>query len=121
MQSRQESEVDIRRQAERFGQGHLFAFWDELDAAQRKELLDQLSKIDFGLIDRLRDLSGGTEDWAELARRAQPPQAFRLAGEGNPFSAEQALHAGEEALRSGRVGAILVAGGQGSRLGFDHP
>ena len=29
--------------------------------------------------------------------------------------------AGEEALRRGEVAALLVAGGQGSRLGFDKP
>src|SRR5207244_8004938 len=28
---------------------------------------------------------------------------------------------GEEALRAGEVAALLVAGGQGSRLGFEHP
>ena len=28
---------------------------------------------------------------------------------------------GETLLKEGKVGAILVAGGQGTRLGFDHP
>ena len=33
----------------------------------------------------------------------------------------QAREAGEEALAQGRVAAVLLAGGQGTRLGFDGP
>jgi UDP-N-acetylglucosamine/UDP-N-acetylgalactosamine diphosphorylase len=39
----------------------------------------------------------------------------------NRFTPEQAKKRAEEALRAGQVGVILVAGGQGTRLGFDHP
>ena len=39
----------------------------------------------------------------------------------NPFSPEQARRRAEEALAAGQLGTILVAGGQGTRLGFDHP
>src|SRR5207248_7804911 len=35
--------------------------------------------------------------------------------------ADAARRSGEEALRRGEVAILLVAGGQGSRLGFDHP
>ena len=34
---------------------------------------------------------------------------------------EKAIKAGEEELSAGRVAALLVAGGQGSRLGYDGP
>ena len=57
----------------------------------------------------------------ELAAREQEPPAFRLNAAGNPFSVEQAQRRAEEALAAGQLGAILVAGGQGTRLGFDHP
>jgi UDP-N-acetylglucosamine/UDP-N-acetylgalactosamine diphosphorylase len=39
----------------------------------------------------------------------------------NRFSPEEARQRGAEALKQGRIGAMLVAGGQGTRLGFDDP
>src|SRR5688572_11493277 len=103
-----------------FGQQHLFDFWEELSEPQRERLIGDVQRIDFGRIARLMPASGGgeskpgashSEDWASLARRAQPPVAFRLDGQGNEFSADAARAAGEAALARGEVGAILVAGG----------
>ena len=54
-------------------------------------------------------------------RRPILPRAIRLESEQNEFSAGEARQSGEAALRAGRLGLILVAGGQGSRLGFEHP
>ncbi len=103
------------------GQQHLLQFWDELTSTERQRLAAQITLIDFPLVARLHRQASGNADWAALARRAQPPTAFRLDGSGNRFSAKEARVAGEKALRSGQVGAILVAGGQGTRLRFDHP
>jgi UDP-N-acetylglucosamine/UDP-N-acetylgalactosamine diphosphorylase len=104
-----------------FGQGHLLAFWDRLDAKQRQSLAQQIERIDFALVQRLYEHRGQHQDFAALAERAAPPPAFRLDARQNPFTRQQAEHRAAEALAAGRVGAILVAGGQGTRLGFDHP
>jgi UDP-N-acetylglucosamine/UDP-N-acetylgalactosamine diphosphorylase len=42
-------------------------------------------------------------------------------GCGGRFTAADARRRGEEALAAGQIGVLLTAGGQGSRLGFDHP
>lgn len=104
-----------------FGQEHLLAFWDSLDAAERQSLSDELRAIDYALIDRL--CRQQTEQGPELAsaERAAPPPAFRLGAANNRFTPEEARQRGAEALRAGQVAVILVAGGQGTRLGFDHP
>jgi UDP-N-acetylglucosamine/UDP-N-acetylgalactosamine diphosphorylase len=104
-----------------FGQEHLLRFWDELDAAQRAELADEVRGIDFALIDRLYRAGAEDVDFSALARRAEPPPAVRLNADDNPFDQTAAKHAGGKALAAGTVGAALVAGGQGSRLGFDYP
>ena len=104
-----------------FGQQHLVAFWDDLDRSQQGRLADEIERIDFGLIDKLVHSQAAHENWADLARRAEPPPSFRLHGGASSFSHDEAVAAGRQALDRGEVGVILVAGGQGTRLGFDHP
>ncbi|MEQ8785707.1 MAG: UDPGP type 1 family protein [Pirellulaceae bacterium] len=106
---------------EPFGQQPLLRFWDELDEGRRTRLAAQIEDLDLPLVRRL--FSGGDTgpDWSELAARAAPPRAVRLDGSGSPHSRDDARRRGEQALRAGQVGMVLVAGGQGSRLGFEHP
>lgn len=103
------------------GQEHLLAFWDQLNDNEQQALAAQIGRIDFALLDRLYSRRNDQGDIRELANRAAPPPAIRLDSSQNRYSAEQARQRGREALSSGQVGTILVAGGQGTRLGFDHP
>jgi UDP-N-acetylglucosamine/UDP-N-acetylgalactosamine diphosphorylase len=103
------------------GQEHLLAFWDQLDDAERRSLAEQIEAIDFSLIRRLYQSRAEQDDVRQLAARAAPPPAFRLHAAENPFTPQQAHGRAEEALGAGQLGVILVAGGQGTRLGFDHP
>jgi UDP-N-acetylglucosamine/UDP-N-acetylgalactosamine diphosphorylase len=102
-------------------QGHLMAFWDSLDDTQQRQLAEQITNVDFDLVARLARGDDEPPDWAALAARAQPPRALTLSGEANEFTIDEAKANGAEALRSGKLGMILVAGGQGTRLGFPHP
>jgi UDP-N-acetylglucosamine/UDP-N-acetylgalactosamine diphosphorylase len=105
-------------------QHHLLCFWEELDAAGRERLIQQIRAIDLELLTSLYRGVHETHDWAALARKAEPPPAIRLTERmkgGGRFSAAAARSRGKAALAAGEVGVLLVAGGQGSRLGFDHP
>jgi len=132
------------------GQQHLLGFWDQLDQSGRQSLAAQIRQLDFALIDRLWQGKDDRGDMRALLDRASPPPAFRLNAPGpekgtgtfcakhraptdgwsglsgkrclSPFPdrAEARAH-GNRALAAGQVGVILVAGGQGTRLGFDHP
>lgn len=105
----------------RQGQAHLLSHWATLPEAARPRFLAQLSAVDWKQLSGLyRDLSHGG-DYAELAARAEPPPAIRLDGRGATVSRADARAEGQAALRAGKVGVILVAGGQGTRLGFEHP
>lgn len=103
-----------------FGQQHLLGFWDELSVDERRTLAGQIHNIDFDLIGRLFRSGQSDHDWAALAHRAYGPPAARLTGQ-PPFPRDDARRHGEQALAEGRIGVVLVAGGQGTRLGFDHP
>ena len=111
--------TDLENHLRPFGQDQLLRFWDELKEDQQCSLASQIRDID---LDQLQRLFRGSEkaiDWRELAERAKPPPAIRLEAGGRDTNSARRI--GEEALRSGKVGMILVAGGQGTRLGFDQP
>jgi UDP-N-acetylglucosamine/UDP-N-acetylgalactosamine diphosphorylase len=115
--------------AERFRvhkQQHVLRWWDELSPAQREHLETQLGEIELDRINQLwqQGAEGAAEETpAELAHRAHPPsQLVRVPrNDGDRQAWNEARRAGCELLRSGRVGVILVAGGEGSRLGFPYP
>ena len=85
-----------------------------------QELIAQLEQFDLELIAKLAQQEQKAVDWSELAAKAKPPTAFRIDGD-NRFSRAEAKQTGRQLLKSGKVAMILVAGGQGTRLGFDKP
>lgn len=104
-----------------FGQEHLLTYWDDLDEGRREKLAAQISEIDFAALRTLREAAPAKDDFLSMLDRAKCPPAFRLDAARNRFAPEEAIARGENALRRGRIGIVLVAGGQGTRLGFDHP
>ncbi len=110
----------LRNRLERFGQQHLLDFWDQLASEDQRSLAQQLLRIDFANIQSALQESESAADWKAIADASKPPPAIRLDGI-LPEEAEAARESGEQALRAGRIGVVLVAGGQGSRLGFDLP
>ena len=98
-------------------QEQVFRFWEELDEAQKTRLLDQLQKIDFELLERLYEQSKQKEHGV----KAVLEEAEITTLQDRKKRDKEVLPFGEEALKKGEVAAFLVAGGQGSRLGFDGP
>jgi UDP-N-acetylglucosamine/UDP-N-acetylgalactosamine diphosphorylase len=103
------------------GQEHVLQFWEQLDSHQRGHLQRQIESLDLELLDSLVAGHDQEIDFAKLASQAQAPPAVREDGSGASWTLQQARQRGEEALSRGEVGAVIVAGGQGTRLGFDHP
>ena len=104
-----------------YGQEHLLQFWNDLDESGRKSLTEQIAKIDFAQIAELYEERNQAEEVVALANRAGEPSAIRLGDPSNRFSPEEARRRGAQALAGGKVAVLLVAGGQGTRLGFEHP
>ena len=103
------------------GQTHVLNFWSALDSDQQQRLADQIHGFDFAQLDRLFHQQDAENHWDELAAKAEVPPAITLADFADEASYEKAWQAGAELLAAGQAGMIIVAGGQGSRLGFDHP
>ena len=102
-------------------QEHLLAFWDELDDSRRESLAAQIREIDFAAIARAFASRDEPIEILESIERAVDPPAFRLDPTNDRFSPGEARNRGAEALAAGEVAVVLVAGGQGTRLGFGHP
>ena len=103
-----------------YGQEHLLRFWDRLDPRQQELLAAEIAKIDFALVHRLYERQDEDHTRA-LADRAGPPPAVRMDATDNRFSHKAARERGQEALAAGEIAAVVVAGGQGTRLGFEQP
>lgn len=109
----------IRRDLAEVGQIHLVNFWQELSSSQQDNLVEQISAIDWSLIRELvaTKFSGVGHEISNL----EPPIAVRANGDGVSWSRSDAEEVGVQALRAGAIAAVIVAGGQGTRLGFAHP
>ena len=114
------TEAEAKDLLEAHGQGHVLRFWDELNSEQREHLLAQVATIQFPLIDRLRKTWIESKPEEEHFSRIEPVPVIPPPSRDTP-SDNEAWDVGEEALRSGKIGLVLVAGGQGTRLGYAGP
>ncbi|MDR1483997.1 MAG: UTP--glucose-1-phosphate uridylyltransferase [Planctomycetaceae bacterium] len=128
-----------------FGQEHLLTFWDVLTSAQQLQLADQIESIDFSQLSVLYANRNHPTRTLELADKSADPYGYKFSSVRNsstcfapkPISHQEAIDAGNIALtgnqqhnhkkstrtqnQKSKIGAIVVAGGQGTRLGFNHP
>lgn len=104
----------------KFGQEHLLQFVESLSSEQQTQLMDQIRAIDMEQIQRVYRGEQKTVDWAEIAARAEPPNAIQISDQTVEIR-KKYTELGEAALRDSKCAMILVAGGQGTRLGFDQP
>ncbi len=104
-------------------QSHLLSFWEQLNSAQRQNLITQIWQFDWPKID----------DWvAEYIKKPAlarinldfiPAPYYRAAPDDlqQEHKYAEAIKLGRRFISAGKVAAFVVAGGQGTRLGFDGP
>jgi len=115
-------EKEIRRRAAEAGQDHVWRFWNDLPEEGRRRLLAQLGEVDFEELARLIDLHVRRWRPAELPPDLAPAPFIPL-----PTTEAERQHRlrmrklGEEILAAGKVASLVVAGGQGTRLGYEGP
>ncbi|MBE6366993.1 MAG: UDPGP type 1 family protein [Lentisphaerae bacterium] len=105
------------------GQGHLLKFFDRLDAETQVRFANELDALDLELLQSLIKSHVLQKPQIALPQDLQPAPYFPLIPRNDSESSyyQKADAAGAELIASGKVAALTVAGGQGSRLGFDGP
>lgn len=103
------------------GQEHVLGWLEELDEPQRNDLVEQLAELDFERLEKFKTLIR-TPPTAISFEDVRPAPVERIPLSDDDAAAEEKVHrAGREAFSDDRVAALTVAGGQGTRLGYDHP
>ncbi|MBQ2745729.1 MAG: UDPGP type 1 family protein [Lachnospiraceae bacterium] len=99
---------------QKFGQTHVLKYYDELLESQKLELLAQIEATDFSVTALCNNASYEVEKGV-----ITPLAAMQLSEiEANK---EEFRTLGVDAIKKGKVGAVLLAGGMGTRLGSDDP
>lgn len=105
---------EAKKKLEQYGQEHVFRYYDELSDREKDALIAQVEETDM-----------------EVLAMCRNKEEFQKKGEITPLAAmqleeieknrEHYFNRGCAAIRDGRIGAVLLAGGMGTRLGFDDP
>ena len=102
------------KKLEAAGQTHVLAHFDSLTEMQRESLLKDIELTDFTVLSYL-------EKREELMRRGviEPLAAMEIPEIEKRRAWFEEI--GCRTIRQGKVGAVLLAGGMGTRLGYDEP
>lgn len=97
-----------------YGQEQVLKYFDELNDAEKEELLNQIAETDFSVTEMCTHKEKAAERGV-----ITPLKAMEL----SEIEAEKESYrkTGLDAIRAGKVGAVLLAGGMGTRLGSDAP
>ncbi|CAK9781483.1 nucleotide-diphospho-sugar transferase [Cutaneotrichosporon oleaginosum] len=130
----------LRQAYEEAGQGHVFTFWDKLTPAEQGPFAAELASIDVKRVNRIyRNAMAAEAPAADLTglapplvgkdisrspsptpEEAGPLPASAVASSDSPDAARW-RDVGLRAIADGTVAVLLLAGGQGSRLGSPNP
>ena len=113
----EENIENIRKTLKKYSQEHLLNGYERLDSIKQKQLLEQIENIDFELINSLYN---NTKKEVNVQENNISPIEYldkdKLNGYYKGFQ-----ETGEKAIRAGKLAAVTMAGGQGTRLGHKGP
>lgn len=105
---------EAKEKLEKYGQEHVLRYYEELNEAEKQELLSQVAETDFSVVEACKH-----REKAGRKGVITPLKAMELSEIEADRDRYEAV--GLTAIREGKVGAVLLAGGMGTRLGSDAP
>ena len=107
-------ENELEKVLKEHGQEHIWEAYQKLDEAGKEKLASQVERVDWSMV-----AMAGHEELAQERGKLEPLSALEVSEIEKNKDAYEAK--GLEAIKAGKVGAVLLAGGQGTRLGSDGP
>ncbi len=97
-----------------FGQEHVLKYYDELTAKEQEALLTQIAETDMSIL-------AACKNKEELAQKGVITPLAAMELDEIAANKESFTATGIQAIQDGKIGAVLLAGGMGTRLGSDDP
>lgn len=101
------------------GQEHIFAAYQKLDEEGKKKLAAQVERIDWSIVAMSCRKTENHEELKQERGKLEPLSALEVTE--IEKDKERYSKIGIDAIKAGKIGAVLLAGGQGTRLGSDGP
>ncbi|MDO4198382.1 MAG: UDPGP type 1 family protein [Erysipelotrichaceae bacterium] len=104
---------EVVKKLSEYGQEHLLKYEAELSAEEKESLYKQILDTDFSVLKKL-----GKKEEKSGERNIEGLDCLEV----DQIEAKKDVYkaAGIKAIQEGKVGCVLLAGGQGTRLGYDH-
>ena len=104
----------IRQKLSRYHQKHLLNYFEDLTEKEQFQLLQQIEETDFSVLTSIANAA--EKEKRGIISPIEVMQISEIRKNQKTFT-----EAGTECIRAGKVGAVLLAGGMGTRLGSDAP
>jgi UDP-N-acetylglucosamine/UDP-N-acetylgalactosamine diphosphorylase len=116
---------ELKDKYEKSQQDHVFAFYDELDTEEKAALYDQLQTIDPHRINVLADKAlhppKQSHEDKQPSIEPLPTEASASLLDSEQKQVDEWYKAGLDLIAENKVAVVLMAGGQGTRLGSSDP
>ena len=112
MIKKEEAEAILKK----YGQEHLLNHFDTLDEDKKEELLKQIESIDFEMVNSLYKNADKIDTSGDEISHMEYSDKFKLNGKYKDYE-----DIGRKTIKEGKLAVVTMAGGQGTRLGFDGP
>ncbi len=106
---------EAKQKLMQYSQEHVLKYYDTLNESEQQDLLRQIAETDFSVLHHIHSSSETDSRRGEITpiRALQIPEIEE--------HREEFQQTGISAIKDGKVAAVLLAGGMGTRLGSDHP
>ena len=109
---------EMKEKLERYGQTHVITAYNRADELTKEKLLEQVERINF---EQLQELYKSTKEEIRLENVNIEPMPYIDSQKLTEEERNRYIQKGEDIIKNGKLAVLTLAGGQGTRLGYNGP